>query len=1254
MSKLVHVCACLLLAVTVAACGDNNPSNPDPVCGDNRIDPGEACDDGNATDGDGCDNNCTVTACGNGVMTMDEGCDDGNDVDGDGCDSNCMVTGCGNGVVSDGESCDDGNTVNGDGCDNNCTATACGNGVMSAGEVCDDGNGDDGDGCDSNCTISGCGNGVVSDGEQCDDGNTDLADGCSATCETEILEIEPNEDGSIEPAGPTEEGNDFASKAADANGAFDGSVTIYGSITPIGDEDVFAFTNPGTTPMLVQFDLYNMATGFGVGVSCGEESIDTTINIRDAAGALLATNDDRAGDDYCSRVQYPLFPGQTVYAHVIEREDDGEIARYALVAAYTAPVCGDMNIGPGEQCDDGNMDPGDGCSDTCQIEGSVAEVEPNEDGTPSTGGSTTNGNDFASENADANGAFTDSVIITAALAPVGDEDVFAFTNPNATYVEVDLDVWNLAQGYGIGTPCGTSIDTAMRLRDASATSLAVNDDRDGSDDRCSTLSFDLAPGATVYAHVMAYGDDAPIAAYALVAAYTPVVCGDGAVGPGEQCDDNNTTPGDGCSDTCQREIICGDGVLGAGEQCDDNNTTPGDGCSDTCQLEGAVTEVEPNEDGSLSTGATGTTGNDFASANADANGAFSDSTLIAASITPAGDEDVFAFTNTGTLPVTARFDTWNLAPGYGVGVSCGSVIDTALNIRDAAGALLTSNGDRSFSPSDWCAGLSWVIAPGETVYAHVVEHGDNGQIASYALEVTYTPIVCGNGIHEAGEHCDDGGTADGDGCSATCQLEGVAEVEPNDDGAIATGGTGIAGNDFSSASANGPFSSDTLIVGALSPAGDEDVYAFTNPGAGYAMVRFDTWSLAPGFAVGTPCGSSINLGLHIRDAAGTSLQSNDDRNGSSDRCAGLLFALAPGATVYAHVVESGDDSAVAGYALEVTYSPVVCGDGEVETGEQCDDGGTSDGDGCSATCLLEGVAELEPNDDGTLDTGASGITGNDFDAAAAQGPFSADTMILGSLGPAGDEDVFAFTNPGAEHVVVRFDLWNIANGYTVGDACGSSINTGLHIRDASGTSLQSNDDRNGSSDRCSGTTYVIAPGATVYAHVVESGDNAEIEEYALEVTYVATAVVETEPNDDGMPDTGAANTTGNDFSSANASGPYSTSTVIVAAISPAGDEDVYALANPGSEDVTVRVDFWRLGATYGVGVPCGSSVDTGLHIRDASGSSLMENDDRNGSSDRCSGLSYTIPAGETVYAHVVEYGDNAAIESYALEITYLP
>ena len=536
--------------------GDGCDSNcTASACGNGVVAADEICDDGNDVDGDGCDSNCTPSACGNGVMTMNEGCDDGNDVDGDGCDSNCMTTGCGNGVVAGTETCDDGNELSGDGCDNNCTATACGNGVMTEGEACDDGNDVDGDGCDTNCTVSGCGNGVVGLDEQCDDsnlvdgdgcdsnctytscgngiqtgneacddGNTVSSDGCSASCRTEIVEIEPNEDGTPQPGGHEFEGNDFAIANADANGAYTEVVGIYASLDPAGDEDVFKFTNPGPDAQYITFETWNVdpAAMLGVGVPCGSNTIDTIINIRDAAGTLLAQNDDRSSSPHerCSVVTYGLLPGQTVYVHVTEWEDSDAITRYALVATWADVPCGNGALEIGEQCDDGNTDDGDGCSATCKLEGSIFETEPNEDGSPSTGGTGIDGNDFATANADIIGAITGDTLIVGSINPAGDEDVFAFTNPGTATVMVQLDTWSLSPGRGVGSTCSTVIDTGLHVRDADATSLASSDNRTAAD-RCASLSFPLAPGETRYAHVTENGDDAPIASYALEVTYSP-------------------------------------------------------------------------------------------------------------------------------------------------------------------------------------------------------------------------------------------------------------------------------------------------------------------------------------------------------------------------------------------------------------------------------------------------------------------------------------------------------------------------------------------------------------------------------------------------------------------------------------------------------------------------------------------------------------------------------------------------------------
>jgi fibro-slime domain-containing protein len=165
------------------------------VCGDGDRGPGEACDDGNADPGDGCAADChsveigyacTVPGqmcvhhytCGDGIPDPNEGCDDKNAVSGDGCSNHCRIeqgykcdgmpstctaTMCGDKIKEGAESCDDGNTVGFDGCSPECRAeptcptgmpcmSSCGDGILfGAGEVCDDGNLRDGDGCSSTC-----------------------------------------------------------------------------------------------------------------------------------------------------------------------------------------------------------------------------------------------------------------------------------------------------------------------------------------------------------------------------------------------------------------------------------------------------------------------------------------------------------------------------------------------------------------------------------------------------------------------------------------------------------------------------------------------------------------------------------------------------------------------------------------------------------------------------------------------------------------------------------------------------------------------------------------------------------------------------------------------------------------------------------------------------------------------------------------------------------------------------------------------
>jgi len=92
------------------------------------------------------------------------------------------------------------------------------------------------------------------------------------------------------------------------------------------------------------------------------------------------------------------------------------------------------------------------------------------------------------------------------------------------------------------------------------------------------ISSELADGCN--SNCLHIGTEAPVA-----------VCGDGDIGPGEDCDG-----GEDCSESCLHKgssssyIIpsaCGDGLVGTGEECDDSNTANGDGCSSICLNEGA-------------------------------------------------------------------------------------------------------------------------------------------------------------------------------------------------------------------------------------------------------------------------------------------------------------------------------------------------------------------------------------------------------------------------------------------------------------------------------------------------------------------------------------------------------------------------------------------------------------------------------------------------------------------------------------------
>ncbi len=174
-----------------------------------------------------------------------------------------------------------------------------------------------------------------------------------------------------------------------------------------------------------------------------------------------------------------------------------------------------------------------------------------------------------------------------------------------------------------------------------------------------------------------------------------------------------------------------------------------------------------------------------------------------------------------------------------------------------------------------------------------------------------TEAVCGNGILETGERCDDGNTEDGDGCSSKCQVE--AGYSCNASGCVVTD----------------PFCGDGLL--APGEACDD---GNTEDGDGCSS----TCEIEEGFFCrepGTPCQPIAVCGNGILEPG----EACDDGNTvSGDGCSHDC-----------RTIETG-------YACDPSgcvVSASVCGDGLRAADEACDDGNTVSGDGCSSTCEIE-------------------------------------------------------------------------------------------------------------------------------------------------------------------------------------------------------------------------------------------------------------------------------------------------------------
>jgi cysteine-rich repeat protein len=457
-------------------------------------------------------------------------------------------------------------------------------------------------------------------------------------------------------------------------------------------------------------------------------------------------------------------------------------------------------------------------------------------------------------------------------------------------------------------------------------------------------------------------------------------CGDGILQAGEGCDDNNKVAGDGCSATCKIEtpkacnanvagavgsascesgvcdtqgqaapgiceaaLTCGNGKLEAGEGCDDGNTVANDGCNATCKIEtpkacnadaaGAV------DDASCASGICNDVGNPApglcAAANACGNGKLEAGEICDDGNTAAGDGCSATCKIEDGKPCGAAGDASCASGVCDVkGQAAPGVCEGALKCGNGKVEAGESCDDGNVTVGDGCDAACKVELGGACTANESCQSGACN-LTGGNPGVCVAAGVCGNGVREAGEACDDGNTKAADGCNATCKVETGKSCNDKTPGVVGDSGceSGVCN---AVAGAPGTCAAANACGNGKVDSGEACDDGNTKAGDGCdASCKVEN---------GKPCGAA-------GDATCASGVCNTT-GGKPGTCAAVGCGNGK--------VESGetcdDGNTKAGDGCDASCKKEVaagCGNGKVETGEYCDDGNTKVGDGCDSACKIE-------------------------------------------------------------------------------------------------------------------------------------------------------------------------------------------------------------------------------------------------------------------------------------------------------------
>lgn len=434
------------------------------------------------------------------------------------------------------------------------------------------------------------------------------------------------------------------------------------------------------------------------------------------------------------------------------------------------------------------------------------------------------------------------------------------------------------------------------------------------------LSLPVTAGYPTYFIV-----DSTLSAYAgpytLDATLTPAACGNGIVDGGEECDDGNAATGDGCTATCKLEPYA-------------DTTCPGNALTLAPVTDPVIGQYYTRRLTSSTAGLT----TKFKS-KVSTNGCLTANTSYS--------DAVYNFVS----PVTGRLHV-NLAGAFDstIEVRTGGCNDSDTGVAETCMNSVKGRGAES---------LDMQVNAGTTYYV-IADCQSQAAATSgvFTLELEAYPKVCGNGFIDPAETCDDGNTVAGDGCNAQCILEPATN-----DTCLNAGNLNLASDGTVTTISSGTtnLANNQAFLECAGTDGRDAIYTFTPDidGVVTADIVAATFNVALGARTSCP----------VSTAATSPLVCSNKSSGKGGES--IVFAVSKGQT-YWLIVDGAGASDYGTYTMNVKLNPPQCGDTLVSGSEQCDDGNKTAGDGCSPTCTVEPMTDIDTCPGHTLTLSAGG------------------------------------------------------------------------------------------------------------------------------------------------------------------------------------------------------------------------------------------------------------------------------------------